>query len=297
MNPWDADVIYDSEIVRSIVTESTDVRVEVVERVGGGFDNDVYRINNELIFRLVRRREGLDFFKYEVATFPLLPENLPLEVPRPLYQGKHKDMWPWMGYRFLAGRPVYEYANASELRAQSVESIARFLLCLRTVEVEKLHAQGVPNDWFGHMNLTTRVPLCRERVRNLVRTDVIATSPSYERIIQEVQGADAHSPRGLVHGDFKATHILFSESGPMAVIDWGDVHIGHPAVDASIAFTMFEPALRVRFQEIYGESKEFWALARFRALYHTLAILEYAFKTKQEAMLQEARRALAWTIA
>ena len=38
----------------------------------------------------------------------------------------------------------------------------------------------------------------------------------------------------LVHGDFYSRHVLVDETGGMAgVIDFGDLHVGHPAVDLS----------------------------------------------------------------
>jgi aminoglycoside phosphotransferase (APT) family kinase protein len=297
MNPWDRDVNYDSETVARIVNAGTDLKTESVQFLGEGFDNSVFLINGTHVFRFVRRQKALNYLKYELIALPLMPLDLPLQIPRPLYKGVYDGNWLWAGYRFFQGKPIYELGLGDESRRNAASAIARFLRALHGQDPEPFRSGGVPSDWLGHMDLVKRIPFANEKLEKLVGAKIIAPKPEYQEIIEAAKKVSlSHSPV-LVHGDFKATHILFHGLVPSAVIDWGDVHIGHPATDLSIAYTFFPPRMRGVFWREYGfVSEELKTLARFRALFHTLAILEYAASEKLELIHAEAMRALNWTI-
>jgi aminoglycoside phosphotransferase (APT) family kinase protein len=77
------------------------------------------------------------------------------------------------------------------------------------------------------------------------------------------------------------------------VIDWGDVHLGDPAIDISIALTFLPREGRQIFAEAYGDiSTPQWNLAFFRALVHNFTILEYSETISDVALLRESRIAL-----
>lgn len=80
----------------------------------------------------------------------------------------------------------------------------------------------------------------------------------------------------------------------MGIIDWGDVHIGHPATDLAIAFTFIPPKARTEFQTIYKANEKIWKLAQFRAFFHTLAILEYTSEMGETKRFNDALKSLEW---
>lgn len=52
----------------------------------------------------------------------------------------------------------------------------------------------------------------------------------------------------LIHGDLHFKNMLVDETGKLSgIIDWGDVSIGHPACDLSIAYSFLPPASREGF--------------------------------------------------
>lgn len=63
-------------------------------------------------------------------------------------------------------------------------------------------------------------------------------------------------PHAWTHGDFYARHLLYHRGHLAGVIDWGDVHLGDPAVDLSIAFSFLPPEAREDFKHAYGEIGE-----------------------------------------
>ena len=77
------------------------------------------------------------------------------------------------------------------------------------------------------------------------------------------------------------------------MIDWGDVALGDPALDLSIAFSYLPPGARDRFRDAYGPIDDMtWDRARFRALHYGAALVDSAAGTGDEAMRAAGEYAL-----
>ena len=68
----------------------------------------------------------------------------------------------------------------------------------------------------------------------------------------------------LTHGDLHGGNLLVDEHGDVcAVVDWGDVHLGDPAVDLAVAHTVIPTSAHPVFRETYGTITEpAWQVAR-----------------------------------
>jgi aminoglycoside phosphotransferase (APT) family kinase protein len=98
-----------------------------------------------------------------------------------------------------------------------------------------------------------------------------------------------------VHGDLYARHFLVDGSNtPCGVIDWGDVHLGDPALDLSIAYSFLLPGARSAFQEAYGHTDDtaLWERARFRALAYGILLTHYGSEVGDEAIQAAGEYAL-----
>src|ERR1051325_11789518 len=70
----------------------------------------------------------------------------------------------------------------------------------------------------------------------------------------------------ILHGDLSAEHMLVTHGCLSGVIDWGDVHVGHWALDLSIGWTFFPAEARDPFFSAYGPvDEETRKIARFQA--------------------------------
>ena len=92
------------------------------------------------------------------------------------------------------------------------------------------------------------------------------------------------------HLDIYAVHMLIDKSKNLCgIIDWGDVHIGNPAIDLNILFSFLPPAGRTMFLQTYGPiSKQTEQLALFRAIVTTSWVVLFAHDTKNKDLLEEA---------
>ena len=104
-------------------------------------------------------------------------------------------------------------------------------------------------------------------------------------------------PCALVHGDLYARHLLVDDDQSLCgVIDWGDVHLGHPGIDLSLAFAFLPARARAPFFEAYGGVPEgaVLRLARLRALFSLATLLIYGTETGDADVVAEAGRGVAY---
>jgi aminoglycoside phosphotransferase (APT) family kinase protein len=114
-------------------------------------------------------------------------------------------------------------------------------------------------------SLSEKVLPRSRRVEVLLLAEKLSQTPSWS------------GPVCWVHGDLYARHLLVDESHRISgIIDWGDVHLGDPALDLSIAFSFLPPSGRDVFRNKYGTIDDAtWDRARFRALHYGIALLTY----------------------
>ncbi len=92
----------------------------------------------------------------------------------------------------------------------------------------------------------------------------------------------------LVHGDLYPRHILADDQKRVTgIIDWGDVHLGHPFLDLSIAYTFLESGEHDAFWTAYElpVSNDMKKMARLKAINYALSLYLYGKHTKDHQLL------------
>ena len=102
------------------------------------------------------------------------------------------------------------------------------------------------------------------------------------------------SKRRIVHGDFYPRHIVLEADARIAgVIDWGDIHLGDPAIDLAIAHLMLPSTAHQTFRNAYGLIDErTWTMARYRAVYMAILVLDYGLRESDDEMVDIGSTAL-----
>jgi aminoglycoside phosphotransferase (APT) family kinase protein len=76
------------------------------------------------------------------------------------------------------------------------------------------------------------------------------------------------------------------------VLDWGDLHYGHAAVDLMAIHQLIPSHHHDAFFATYGSVDErTWRFARFRAIHHTRMVAEYCRAIDDPALAASARTA------
>lgn len=293
--PWEAERVVDPELARGLIrAQAPGVAADRIELLGEGWDNTVYRVDEEWVFRFPRRQLGADLIAVELAVLPRIAGRLPVPIPDPIWPGRPTPEFPWpfAGYRTLPGESASHLDLGDAARTTLARPLGRFLAALHAIPLEGLRAAGLPGDTLGRLDLDRRVPQVRERLEAAVGLGLISSPEPFLPLLEGLPPGPR--PACLVHGDFYARHLLLCSDRLCGVIDWGDVHEGDPAVDLMVAHAFLPEEARPAFLAAYGPvAEDTRRLARFRALHHTLAVILYAHDLGDAALQREALGSLA----
>jgi aminoglycoside phosphotransferase (APT) family kinase protein len=224
-----------------------------------GSDHEIYRLGDELSVRMPRHAEAVGQARQEAKWLPRLAPRLPLPVPVPVAVGEPDPdyPWPWAVNRWIEGR-VATVEALSESTATAVD-LAQFLVAL-----QRLTTEDVSSTDFGGRPLADRDHATRAAVARVggvfdggAMTDLwnaALSAPGWQR------------PAVWFHGDLHPGNLLTVDGRLSAVIDFGELGIGDPACDLTIAFTLMTARTRAVFREALGVDDDTWMRGRGWAL-------------------------------
>lgn len=270
-----------------------------VEPLGAGWDNSAFHVNARLVFRFPRRTIAVELLAAESRLLPALAPALPLAVPVPRFLGRPEEEFPWpfAGYAWLEGQTACRAALSGDARRRAAAPLGAFVAALHAFPVAEARRLGAPDDVHERLSPARRRPQAHAWVEAIAAAGVEVDAAALHRAIEAPLPAAPTLPHALVHGDLYARHVLVDADGrPCGVIDWGDVHVGAPALDLALGHLLLPPDARAEFLAAYGRPvpAEDWALARFRALYSALAVVAYGLDVDDRPLREEGTRALGW---
>ncbi|MCM3597336.1 phosphotransferase [Metabacillus idriensis] len=294
-HPWSPEItVSESLAVKLITNDFPKLHPVRAKLLGKGFDNTVFEVNGRYVFRFPRRQIAVDLLQTEERLLPILPD-MGIAIPVPIFSGSPglDYQWPYLGYSYLQGQTPAHLTEKQ--RTEMAIPLARFLRSLHAFPVEQALGAGVKNDTLGRLNMNKRIPMLRETAEKLCRI-----RPESLPVIQlqsyagQLEPIDEASEKCLVHGDLHIRNILVTKDGSLSgIIDWGDTHIGDPAVDLSAVYSLLPPEARLLFFEEYGRINETTAaLARFKAVYTLAILLIYGIDLKDWVLVKSAEEAL-----
>jgi aminoglycoside phosphotransferase (APT) family kinase protein len=230
-----------------------------------GMDNATFRLGGAMSVRLPRFPRWVRQVRREHEWLPRLAPHLPLPVPVPLGMGEPGEgyPWPWSVYRWIDG--VTPTAEGFTDPVGTAGELAAFVGALQRID-----AGGGPGpEW---SNAFRGVPMGDER-------DSLASQARVLPKIEELKGVvDAGAltavweaalaapawdrPPVWVHGDLAPGNVVAVEGRLAAVIDFGTLAVGDPAVDLLPAWTFFEDDGRAAFRAALPVDDATWARGR-----------------------------------
>ncbi|HEX8243812.1 MAG TPA: phosphotransferase [Longimicrobium sp.] len=275
MPEWDAEIVVSPELALALIREQFSGLGRTIEPFGFGWDNTVYLVDGEFAFRFPRRTIAVPLIEREARVLPRLASRLPLPIPRPEWVGAPTERFPWpfTGYRVLPGRLAFGLRD--EERRAAAGPLAEFL---RVLHATPTHGLELPGDEWERTDFVRRMPELVERLRALEMGGVIDSSRPWLRLF-EAGDFPRPAPRPvLVHGDLAERHVLVDGAHRVCgVIDWGDIHVGDPALDLSLLFHFLPARFRDDFLRVYGNvDARTLRTARLRAAFVSTSSTAYA---------------------
>ncbi len=273
--------------------------VHTIFLLDSGWDNEVYCVNNEFIFRFPRRECGVSCMKNEIALTSYVHAQVSFPLSAAQWIGQPTDQYPYAyaGYPMLLGKPLCEATNALIDNEQFAIILATWLKELHHIPVRAEHIQAVKGNFEWKVDVPHRTLRCQENLQQYLFYFAEAgfnKNTLLELIEYMGQWHFESVQRSFVHGDLYSRHIMVNPDTllPNGLIDWGDMHIGHPAIDLSSGMIFTKKSFDA-FLNAYGPIDETTQrLLLFNSFCHSLSFLPYAFEQKKASLKQWATLAL-----
>lgn len=287
-----ADVTIDAALVRALLrAQHPDLASLPLAEAGEGWDNKLYRLGTDLLVRLPRRQLSAALIDHEVRWLPQLAPRLPLKIPSPVRVGTPAlgYPWTWTVSPWLAGDTAAQIGwDDGDRGAAALGSF-----------VAALH-QPAPID--APSNPFRRT--LHERSDGLVeRVERLATRIDGAHVLAAWHDAlhlpAFEGPPVWLHGDLHPGNLIVRGGHVEAVIDFGDLTSGDPAIDLSVAWMLWTSEVRQTFRAAAGASTpvddDTWARARGWAL--SLAVAYLAHSADTPWMARVGRRTIDAVLA
>ena len=263
-----AEVEISQGLVRALLAaQHPDLAHLPISLAASGWDNDMFRLGEDLAVRMPRRLVGVALLENEQLWLPRLAQGLPLPVPAPLRLGRPGEGygWPWSVLPWIDGGP----ADLDPLAADQAPALAGFLKALHRpapADAPRSAHRGVP--------LAERLDLLTPRIARLAAETGFIT-PRIRQVWERALAAPLDAAPTWLHGDPHARNVLSRDGRLAAFIDWGDLCQGDRATDLSCLWMLLpDLASRHAAMAAYGASEATWARAAGWAVNYAVVLTD-----------------------
>lgn len=286
---WASEFDVDEDLARRLIAaQFPQIASLAIARFGAGMDNVAYLIGDRYVFRFPRRSVVAPLLEREERILPLIAQHLPLHIPFPQFIGQPDLGYPWTfaGYERVAGTTACSVTLTMAQRIAFARPLGTFLRALHAIPHEAGERAGLPGDELGRLNRAKRLPLARERFAELAQAGALDDGSVFLAFLEENAPGPPRSVRRIVHGDLYARHVLVdAKHAVCGIIDWGDVHLGDPALDLMVAHCMLPASAHAAFIDAYGGvDAQTWILAKYRATYHAALVADFGVQIHDSAL-------------
>lgn len=260
----------DEKLVKTLLRDQFPqwAQLPVRRLTSGGTVNAIYRVGAALTVRLPLLGGGAETLADEARWLPRLAPLLPVPIPEVVALGEPAEgyPYPWAVHRWREGEVLGEGDGGADL----ARDLAGFVTALRHVGLD-----GGPVSYRGGP-LGTVDDEMRSSVEELGRTDEPFDTDSILAVWEDVLSApDWSGAPCWIHSDLMPSNLLGADGRLTAVLDFGAVGVGDPAVDLIPAWNLLAPSVRPVFRDGVGVDEATWARGRGWAL--SMAVIQLPY--------------------
>jgi aminoglycoside phosphotransferase (APT) family kinase protein len=291
MNPDEIDI--DFSIVARLIAKQFPqwAALPITAVPSAGTDNAIYRLGNDMAVRLPRRPATAANLAKEQLWLPKLAPLLPLAIPVPLAQGAPGEGFPfsWSVYQWLDGENVVDEPDID--LPDAAARLGKFVAALQRID-----AAGGPPPPFRGGPLSTLDDRVRGEIHDLGADGTV--DPDLATAAWETAMAAAvwEGPPRWVHADLLPGNLLARHGRLTAVIDFGGLGVGDPAIDMLPAWSWLTPQTRGLFRAEVKADDATWARGRGWGLGLGLGAVHY-YRVTNPVLANIGARAIAQAIA
>jgi aminoglycoside phosphotransferase (APT) family kinase protein len=234
----------DEALVRALLGEQhPDLAGLKLQKVAGGWDNQQWRLGEELAVRMPRTPRAPSLLRTEQRWLPVLAGRLPLPVPVPVRTGEPSPLFgkTWTIARWVAGEPADRTPITSPGAAGTLGEFLKALHGTAPADAPANPVRGVPlaavqGDFDAYFPLIAS----------------LASAGDARRAWEQAVSAPAwQGPPLWLHGDLHPANVVVRDGTLSGVIDFGELCAGDPATDLSAAWLLLPAGTASRFFAAY----------------------------------------------
>lgn len=272
----EGEVDVDEDIVRRLLgAQFPQFSDEQISRVhSAGTVNYVFRIGSAYYARLPRLASYARDLQKEIEWLPVLSKQLTLEVPTPVWQGDPSVDYPyaWAIYRWLPGASL-DLTRAGP-KPELLGPLTQFIEALRACSIE-----GAPQST-RDAPMAARDKYARNALHDLATwMDAGPATEAWQACLDSRiwEGAPVWT-----HGDLLPPNLLVTRGRLSAVLDFGNMGAGDPAVDVIAAWSLLDRHTRDEFRTKLDIPDDVWDRSRGFALFQALMGIPYYWESNPE---------------
>jgi aminoglycoside phosphotransferase (APT) family kinase protein len=237
------------------------------------------RLGDMLSVRLPRTREASASLGKEQQFLPSLAAQLPVKIPLPVAFGEPDCGYPsrWSVCAWLPGRNP----EPGEADTTLASDIAAFVRALHAIDTLGLRSEGLLHSYRAG-SIQARDAITRNSIdqcNGLFDPRELMRIWTYAKCVEEFT-----APPVWTHADLHPGNLLVHEGRLAAVLDWGSLILGDPAIDCMVAWSLLTPATRSTFRARIGADEATWNRGRAWGLSIALVALPYYLHTNQQML-------------
>ena len=284
----DDELELDADLVRRLVARSLPQYAALgLEPVASaGSSNALFRLGDDLLVRLPRQPGGSATIEKEARWLPVVAAGLTTAVPEVVALGDPGFGYPekWAVTRWIDGHvPAVPWdASADHSSGALADDLARLVTELGRMDVPPSAGADPALSWYRGGRLADldedfrgAVAACREVPGlDLDLQQALATwddALAAELTLQPVTR--------WYHGDLLAENLLVRNGRLAAVLDFGGLAVGDPAVDLIVAWEVLDTEGRAAFRQALDVDDAVWAKSRGWALLIAMITFPYYWHT------------------
>lgn len=249
--------------IREICPE---LAIKDVSLNSAGLLNDVVIVNDEFVFRFVKRDFGYKDPQEEAGLLRFLKKYITLPIPEPFYQSPEVLVYPLIRGETLRRDILMQLPEAD--RQDAADRLAQFFKELHGIPVNEVSDFELPKadalmKYDCWVNVYGRI---REKVFPFLMPHVRDwATEHFESHLAEQSNFEYELK--MVDTDIPPYHIIFDRRKKRinGVIDFGCAGLGDPAIDFGVIIYNYGESFMSRFYKLYPEAETYLKRARFYA--------------------------------
>ena len=301
---WNQSIDMNEKKAKQLIESQHPIIIETIYLLDEGWDNLVYLVNETLIFRFPRREFGLACMENEISLLPYLANQVSFPFSSPQWIGKPSSLYPYpfAGYPMIPGKPVAEAAHSLIVDAGFAITLASWLKELHALPIKEEHLSLIKGDQRWRYDVNHRVSRCLE---NLDRYENYFSQLGFDKanLLETITLLPAlgfnENKKSYLHGDLYSRHVIMNPEtlSPSGLIDWGDIHLGHPGIDLAVGMLFTEEIFQI-FLNAYGTiDDETVNLLLFHSFCHHMSFLPYTCEQNKANLKKWSAMVLARVIS